>query len=160
MLSTSFSAALPLLALMLTACNSSTGQNSCNLPVSTASIATSQQSAIGIVERIKVGAPGNTPGGYDPYGQVDAYVSVPLSGGTARATVDIAISTGTSVQLVQNGHAPEPISACEMHVNDNVMVWAPLDGLVPGGWVDSQGDTMSLSDVTFGAQQLIIVRGE
>jgi hypothetical protein len=47
-----------------------------------------------------------------------------------------------------------------MRVHDNVMVWAPLDGLVPGGWVDSQGDTLSLGDVTFGAQQLIIVRRE
>ena len=160
MRSTSFSAALPLVVLMLAACSSSTGQNSCNLPVSTASMITSAQSAIGIVERIKVGAPGNTPGGYDPYGQVDAYVTVPVSGSTAHAMVDIAIGTGTSVQLVQNGHAPEPISACEMHVSDHVMVWAPLDGLVPGGWVDPEGDTVSLSDVTFGAQQLIIVRGE
>jgi hypothetical protein len=160
MRSTSLSAALPLVALFLTACSSSTGQNSCNLPVSTASITTSAQSAIGVVERIKVGAPGNTPGGYDPYGQVDAYVTVPVSGSTANATVDIAIGTSTSVQLVQNGHAPVPISPCEMRVHDNVMVWAPLDGLVPGGWVDSQGDTLSLSDVTFGATQLIIVRGE
>ena len=151
---------MTLFALMLTACSSSTGENSCNLPVSTASIVTSGQAAIGIVQRIKVGAPGTTPEGYDPYGQVDAYVTVPVSGSSALATVDIAIGTGTSVQLVQNGHAPEPISACEMRVGDKVMVWAPLDGLFAGGWVDSQGDTSSLSEVTFGAQQLMIVRGE
>ena len=152
--------AAPLAALTLAACSSSTGQNSCNLPVSTADIITSPQSAIGMVERIKVGAPGNTPGGYDPYGQVDAYVSVPVSGSTVPDVVDIAIGTGTSVQLVRNGHAPEPISACELRVSDQVMVWAALDGLVPGGWVDSEGDTLSLSDATFGAQQLIVVRGE
>jgi hypothetical protein len=152
--------AAPLAALTLAACSSSTGQNSCNLPVSTADIITSPQSAIGMVERIKVGAPGNTPGGYDPYGQVDAYVSVPVSGSTVPDVVDIAIGTGTSVQLVWNGHAPEPISACELRVSDQVMVWAALDGLVPGGWVDSEGDTLSLSDATFGAQQLIVVRGE
>jgi len=158
MRSSSRLAALPLVASLLTACSSSTGQNSCNLPVSTASITSSAQSAIGVVTRIKVGAPGNTPGGYNPYGQVDAYVTVPVNGSTA--TVDIAISTATSVQLVQNGHAPVPISACEMRVHDNVMVWAPLDGVIPGGLVTSQGVTLSLDDVTFGAQQLIIVRGE
>jgi hypothetical protein len=100
MRSTSFSAALPLVGLLLTACSSSTGQNSCNLPVSTATITTSAHSAIGVVARIKVGAPGNTPGGYDPYGQVDAYVTVPVNGSTATATVDIGIGTSTSVQLV------------------------------------------------------------
>jgi hypothetical protein len=151
---------LPLLALILTACSSSTGQDNCNLPVSTASILSSGQAAIGIVQRIKVGSPGYTPEGYDPYGQIDAFVTVPVNGSSAQATVDIAIGTETSVQLVQNGHAPEPISACAMRVGDKVMVWAPLAGIFTGGWVDSQGDTSSLSEVTFGAQQLIIVRGE
>jgi hypothetical protein len=160
MRSTSTSVAPLLVVLMLAACNSSTGQNGCNLPVSTASITTSAQSAIGVVQRIKVGSPGNTPGGYDPYGQVDAYVTVPVSGSAVHDMVDIAIGTMTSVQVVQNGHAPVPISACEMRVNDKVMVWAALDGLIPGGVLDAQGDTLSLNDVTFGAQQIIIVRGE
>jgi hypothetical protein len=158
--STSFPVALPLLAVILTACDSSTGQNNCNLPVSTASIITSGSSAIGIVQRIKVGAPGNTPEGYDPYGQVDAYVTLPASGNTAHAMVDIAIGSGTSIQLVQNGHAPEPVSACIMRAGDKVIVWPALEGLIPGGWVDANGDTSSLSDVTFGVQQLTIVRGE
>lgn len=154
------SAVMPLLALMVAACNSSTGENGCNLPVSTASILSSSYSAIGVVRRIKVGSPGSTPGGYDPYTQVDTYVAVPVNGGNTLVTADLAIGTTTSVQLVQNGHAPEPISACQIHANDKVMIWVPLDGLTPGGLVDSQGDTLSFNDVTFVAQQLIVVRGE
>ena len=84
--------------------------------------------------------------------------TVPVSGSTANVVVDIAISSGTSVQLVQNGHAPVAISACEIHVNDTVMLWAPLENLVPGGWLDPLGYTASLGDITFGAQQVIVVR--
>ena len=52
------------------------------------------------------------------------------------------------------------LTLAALRVSDQVMVWAALDGLVPGGWVDPQGDTVSLSEATFGAQQLIVVRGE
>jgi hypothetical protein len=114
---------------------------------------------LGVVQRIKVGGIGNTPGGYDPYTQVDAFVTIPVNASTANATVDIAIGKGTPVLLLLNGHAPEPLSACGIHVGDKVTVWAGLEGVFAGGWVNAQGDTVSLNDVTFAAQQLIIVRG-
>jgi hypothetical protein len=157
--SSAWYAVLPLCAAMLAACDSSTSQNSCNLPAETASILPAGRSTLGVVQRIKVGGIGTTPGGYDPYTQVDAFVTIPVNASTASATVDIAIGKGTPVLMVLNGHAPEPLSACGIHVGDKVAVWAGLDGVIPGGWVNAQGDTVSLNDVTFAAQQLIIVRG-
>lgn len=160
MRATSWYAVPPLLAVLLAACDSSTGQNSCNLPTETALILPSGQSTLGVVQRIKVGGIGNAPGGYDPYTQVDAFLSIPVNESTATATVDIAIGKGTPVLLVLNGHAPEPVSACAMHAGDKVAVWAGLEGVIAGGWVNAQGDTVSLNDVSFVAQQLIIVRSD
>jgi hypothetical protein len=110
------------------------------------------------VRRIKVGAPGITPGGYTPYTQVDAFVEIPVSGSPATAIVDVAFSKEAPVLLSVNGHEPEAVSACAIRVGDKVAVWAGLEGVTAAGLVNAQGDTLSLNDVTFAAVQMIIVR--
>jgi hypothetical protein len=44
---------------------------------------------MGVVNRIRVGGVGNTPGGYDPWTQVDVFVSIPVDDATRHASVDI-----------------------------------------------------------------------
>jgi hypothetical protein len=145
---TSFYAALPLAVLMLTACDSPTAQNGCNLPTQTASATTTEPPVNGVVRQIKVGAPGQTPNGYNPFTQVDVFVAIPVSDGTA--TVDIALGAGSPVLVQRGTGSPEATSACDIRVGDRVTVWAPLETV---------NDTIPLGDDSFEAEKIVIDRG-
>jgi hypothetical protein len=111
------------------------------------------------VQRVKVGGVGYSPEGYDPWTQVDAFVSIPADDGNAHVTVDIVLGKGIPVLLQQNGEVPKPISACHLRVGDKVTVWAPLQGVFAGGLVGPLGDTTSLQDASFVAEKLVIDLG-
>ena len=150
------SCAASLLAVAaLAACDSSTGQNGCNLPAETASVTTHTPSVDGVVQRIKVGGVGNTPGGYDPWTQVDVFVSIPVNSPAGHATVNIVLGKGIPVLVQRNGASPEPTSACDIHVGDEVSVWAPLQSVLD----DPNASTSSYTEEAFGAEKLIIDRG-
>jgi hypothetical protein len=151
----SFYAASLLAVAALTACDSSTGQNSCNLPTETASVTPFSPSADGVVQRIKVGGVGNSPEGYDPWTQVDVFVSIPVSSAAGHVTVDLVFGKGTPVLVQRGDRAPEPTSACGIHVGDRVTVWAPLQSVFD----DPQASTASLAYDAFGAEKLVINRG-
>jgi hypothetical protein len=154
-----FRAALPLIMVLATACESSTGLSGCNLPPETVSVTTTAPSVTGVVERLKVGGIGTTPEGYNPWAQVDAFVWIPVNDGSARVTVDIILGKGIPVLLQQSGALPRPTSACRIRVGDRVTLWAPLQGVTAAGLVGPLGDTVSLNDAAFLAQKLIIEVG-
>jgi hypothetical protein len=146
--------ALPVAVLTLAACDNSTGQNGCNLPAETASVTTTTPSVDGVVQRIKVGGVGNTPGGYDPWTQVDVFVSIPVHTPAGHATADIVLGKGIPVLIQRANGAPTPESACSIRVGDRVTVWAPLQSFF------DQPNTSgaSLVDAAFEAQKIVIDR--
>lgn len=145
---TSFYAALPVAVMMLTACDSPTAQSGCNLPTQTASATTTEPPVNGVVRQIKVGGAGQTPFGYDPFTQVDVFVGIPVSDGTA--IVDIVLGQGSPVLVQRGSSSPEATSACDIRVGDRVTVWAPLGQVLDPG---------PLGDVAFVAEKLVINRG-
>jgi len=151
----SFYTALPVTVLMLAACDSSTGQNGCNLPAETASVTPFSTAVDGVVRQIKVGGVGYAPGGYDPWTQVDLFVSIPVNSPAGHATVDIVLGKGIPVLVQRRSGSPEPTSACGVHVGDKVIVWAPLQSVLD----DPNANTASFVNAAFGAEKLIIDRG-
>ncbi|MDQ2766315.1 MAG: hypothetical protein M3Y30_04085 [Gemmatimonadota bacterium] len=151
---TSLYTALPVAVAMLTACDSSTGQHACNLPTETAYITTFTPSVDGVVKNIKVGGVGNTPGGYDPWTQVDVFVSIPVNSPAGHATVDIVLGKGIPVLVQGFNDSPVPTSACSVRVGDKVTVWAPLQSVFD----DPNASTDSFVDAAFVAQKMVIDR--
>jgi hypothetical protein len=150
----SFYIASLLMVGALAGCDNSTGQNGCNLPAETASITTFIPSVDGVVKQIKVGGVGYTPGGYDPWTQVDVFVSIPVNSPAGRATVDIILGKGIPVLVQRHNDSPEPTSACSIRVGDKVTVWAPLQSVFD----DPNASTASFVDAAFAAQKMVIDR--
>jgi hypothetical protein len=140
----------------LFACDNSTGQNGCNLPAETASVTTFTQPVDGVVKQIKVGGVGYTPGGYDPWTQVDVFVSIPVNSPAGHATVDIVLGKGIPVLVQRHNDSPEPTSACSIRVGDKVTVWAPLQSVFD----DPNATTASFVDDAFGAQKMVVDRSQ
>ena len=147
-------AVLAVAVAMLAACDSSTGQNGCNLPAETASVTTFTLPVDGVVKNIKVGGVGYTPGGYDPWTQVDVFVSIPVNSPAGHVTVDIVLGKGIPVLAQRFNDSPEPTSACSVRVGDRVTVWAPLQSVLD----DPNASTASFVDDAFGAQKMVIDR--
>lgn len=139
----------------LAACDNTTGQNGCNLPVETASVTTSTGSADGVVRRIDVGGVGYTPGGYDPWTQVDVFVSFPVHTPAGHATLDIIVGKGVPVLIQRANGVSGPASACSIRVGDKVTVWAPLQILSD----QPNGNTATFANAAFEAQKVVIDRG-
>lgn len=152
---TSLYAVLPVAVSLLAACDSSTGQNGCNLPAETESVSSFTPSVDGVVKQIKVGGVGYTPGGYDPWTQVDVFVSIPVNSPAGHATVDIILGKGIPVLVQRVNGSPEPTSACSIRVGDRVTVWAPLQSV----FGDPNASTASFVDAAFEAQKVVIERG-
>ena len=104
----------------------------------------------------EVGSAGaNTPGGYDPWTQVNVYVSIPVHRPVDHATANIVLGKGIPVLVQEAGGTPHPTSACNIRVGDKVTVWAPLQS-----FYDQPNDSaLPSEDDSFEAQELIINRG-
>jgi hypothetical protein len=148
-----FSASLPVLLLLTAACDSSTSPHGCNMPTVTESITQIGEPATGIVKRVTVGQPGNTPEGYNPYGQVDIYVEFPQASEPTHIVLDMAIGSKAPILRKRNDGAVQPTSACSIHPSDLVQVWgSPIGSEI----VQNPGPG---SSVTYVANQVVILSG-
>jgi hypothetical protein len=79
-----------------------------------------------VVRQIKISKPGNTPGGYDPYTQLDLSVLLRTGMTVQGQTLHIVVGADTPVLESSNGSTAAPTSACDIRVGDQILLWAPI----------------------------------
>jgi hypothetical protein len=117
----------PVALVLATACSDSTSSARCNLTVQTAAVDSSMGPIDGVVTEVKVSGPGNTPEGYDPFTQLDVFISIRSDAGLAATTYDIIVANSFPVLESRGGGTPVPTSACDIRAGDRVTFWAPSD---------------------------------